>query len=184
MSLRFTGTGTLEEPQGVGELVVRDAAVQNTELGELTASVALEAGPAARIEARAPDVSTTATARVQIAAPYDAVIDVRTDRLDLARVLTEMTTPAPIAGVASGSVHFEGPLSAWRAGEALVEVTTLDTTVGDLPVRVTEPARYGTRIELVHIDRLEAWQGRPRCRRPGIYRLSIRFRKRRGCCSS
>ena len=89
VSLRFTGMGTLEAPQGDGEIVVRDAAVQNTELGELTASIALEAGPAARIEARAPDVSTTATARVQIAAPYDAVIDVRTDRLDLARVLTE-----------------------------------------------------------------------------------------------
>ena len=117
VSLRFTGTGTLEEPQGVGELVVRDAAVQNTELGELTASVALEAGPAARIEARAPDVSTTATARVQIAAPYDAVIDVRTDRLDLARVLTEVTTPAPIAGVASGSIHFEGATDAHGAPE-------------------------------------------------------------------
>ena len=159
VSLRFTGTGTLEEPQGMGELVVRDAAVQNTELGELTASVALEAGPAARIDARAPDVSTTATARVQIAAPYDAVIDVRTDRLDLARVLTEVATPAPIAGVASGSIHFEGALTAWRAGEALVEVTTLDTTVGDLPVRVTEPARIRYEDQLVHIDRLEASAG-------------------------
>jgi hypothetical protein len=122
VSLRFTGTGTLEAPQGSGEIVVRDAAVQNMELGELTTSVALEAGPAARIEARAPDVSTTATARVQIAAPYDAVIDARTDRLDLARILIDVTTPAPVEGVASGSIHFEGALSAWRAGEALVEV--------------------------------------------------------------
>ena len=159
VSLRFTGMGTLEAPQGDGEIVVRDAAVQNTELGELTASVALEAGPAARIEARAPDVSTTATARVQIAAPYDAVIDVRTDRLDLARVLMNVVTPAPIAGLASASIHFEGALTEWRTGAAAVEVTSLDTTVGDLPIRVTEPARLRYEDERVHIDRLEASVG-------------------------
>ena len=159
VNLRFVGTGTTAAPAGDGEIMVREAAWQGNALGDLGAVVTLDGGPAALIEARAPDFSATATARVEIAAPHQSVVDVRADRLNLARLLRDIETPTPIAGETTASVHFEGTLDAWRTGTGLVEVTAFDATAGDLPIRFTEVARARYDGERIYLDRFEATAG-------------------------
>jgi outer membrane protein assembly factor BamA/autotransporter translocation and assembly factor TamB len=159
VNLRFVGLGTTTAPGGDGEITVRDASWQGHALGELGALVSLDGGPAALIEARAPDFSATATARVDIAAPHRAVVDVRASGLNLARLLRDIETPTPIAGQTTAAVHFEGTLDAWRAGTGLVEVTALDATAGELPIRFTEPARARYEGERIYLDRFEASAG-------------------------
>lgn len=159
VNLRFAGMGTAAAPGGEGELTVRDASWQGNALGELGAVVRLDGGPAALIEARAPDFSATATARIDIAAPHQAVVDVRADSLNLARLLRDIETPTPIAGQTTASVHFEGTLDAWRTGTGLVEVTALDATAGELPIRFTEPARARYEGQRIYLDRFEASAG-------------------------
>ena len=157
--LRFTGMGTTDAPRGEGQVIVREASWQGNALGGLEADVTLDGGPAALIEARAPDFSATAAARVDIAAPHRAVVDLKADGLDLARVLRDIETPTPIAGQTTATVHFEGTIAEWRAGTGALEVTSLDATAGDLPIRFTEPARARYEGERIYLDRFEASAG-------------------------
>jgi outer membrane protein assembly factor BamA len=159
VNLRFTGMGTTAAPVGEGEITVRDASWDGHATGELGAVVTLDGGPAALVEARAPDFNATATARIDIAAPHQAVVDVRAVRLDLARLLRDIETPAPIAGQTTATVHFEGPIDGWRTGSGSVEVTAFDATAGDLPIRFRDPARVRYEGERIYLDRFEASAG-------------------------
>ena len=161
VDLRLSGEGTVDAPRAVGRLAVRDAMWRETRLGLLDASVALE-GRTARIDAAAPEFSATATAAVQLDAPYAAVVDARAKGLDLARVLQGIETPTPIAGAATFEIHAELPLETWRSGSATMEVTALDATAGELPLRLTEPARIGYEAARVRVERLEAAAGETR----------------------
>ena len=158
MHIRFAGSGTAKDPSGTGQVTLADAMWQDILLGNLEASVQL-VGQVAHVDARAPDFDATATARVQLEAPYAALIDVQTGSLTLARVLQHLETPAPIAGSTSLALRFEGPLDAWRTGSATLEVASLDASAGDLPIRLAQPARLRYVAERVLVDSLEVDAG-------------------------
>ena len=169
LDFRFAGSGTAEEPRGTGQITVRDALVAGSgrppglpiSLGDVSASVTLD-GQAAHIDARAPDFDATATARVQLDAPYVALVNASTGNLDLARVLRDIETPAPVAGHAGLALRFEGPLDAWRTGSADMEVVSLEATAGELPIRLAQPARLRYEAERILVDSLEATAGETR----------------------
>ena len=158
LNIRFTGSGTAEEPRGTGQVLLADALWQDMMLGTLEASVQLD-GRAAHIDARAPDFDATATARVQLDSPYVALVNASAGNLDLARVLRDIETPAPVTGSANLALRFEGPLDAWRTGTANVEVVSLDATAGELPIRLAQPARLRYEAERILVDSLEADAG-------------------------
>ncbi|MBI2829439.1 MAG: translocation/assembly module TamB domain-containing protein [Acidobacteria bacterium] len=158
LTIRFAGSGTAEEPRGEGQVALADAMWQGQVLGDLAASVQLD-GQAAHIALRAPDFDAAATARIQLDAPYAALIDARTGRLDLARVLRDLETPTPMAGSTSLALRFAGPLDAWRTGSADVEVVSLDATAGVLPIRLARPARLRYEAEHIVVDSLEVDAG-------------------------
>jgi hypothetical protein len=158
LSVRFAGDGTTESPRGLGRLAVRGATWDDMALGDLDAGVVLE-GDFATIEARAPDFAATANARVQLAAPYAAVVDVNARDLDLARVLQGVETPTPIQGTLTMAAHAEGPLDTWRSATARVEISSLDAKAGDLVIRLVEAARLRYESARIHVDRLEATAG-------------------------
>ena len=158
MRIRFDGAGTAKDPRGTGHVTLADARWQDMLLGDLDASVQLD-GQVADIDAQAPDFDAVATARVQLDAPYAALVDVQTGGLDLARVLQDVEMPAPIAGSASLAVHFEGPLDGWRTGSAALDVASLDAMAGSLPIHLAQPARLRYEAERVFVDSLEADAG-------------------------
>ncbi len=158
MHIRFAGAGTAKDPRGTGHVTLADARWQGMVLGDLDASVRLD-GQVADIDARAPDFDAVATARVQLEAPYAALVDAQTGSLDLARVLQGVETPVPIAGSASLALRFEGPLDGWRTGSAALDVASLDASAGDLPIRLAQPARLRYEADRLFVDSLEADAG-------------------------
>ena len=161
LTLGFEGSGTVDAPRGSGDLRLTDAVWQEMNLGTIDASVELE-GQSAVIDARAPDFDATASARVQLDAPYATAAVVNSGRLDLARVLQGIDTPAPVAGTAGLMLRFDGPLDAWRTGTARLEMTSLDATAGNLPLRLAQPARMRYAGERVFVDSLEVDAGETR----------------------
>ena len=158
LSVSFVGSGTGTILSGTGRATLTDARWQDTVLGNLDASVRLD-GEAADIDARAPDFDATATARIQLDAPYTARVDARAGRLDLTRVLQHVTTPMPLSGYTSLALGFEGPLDGWRTGAATVDIASLEATAGDLPVHLTQPSRMRYEDERIFIDQLDADAG-------------------------
>ena len=171
VDMRVSGEGTIDDPRGMGTLMVSGAeyvvsglpglsAVEGsrTTLGDLDADITLE-GKTAVIQARAPDFQATADARVQLAAPYAAVIDLSARDVDVARVLQGVETPTPLQGTVTVAAHAEGPLEMWRSGAARVEVTSLDAMAGDLVIRLVEAARLRYEGARIYVDRLEAAAG-------------------------
>ena len=161
LNLRFDGTGTTAAPRGSGTLTVADAVWQETALGTIDASMELD-GQTARIEARAPQFDATATGRVTIDAPYNAVVTVNAGRLDLTRVLQGIDIPTPVSGTAGLVLWFDGPLETWRTGSATLDVTALDAMAGNLDLRLGAPAKVRYERERVFIDSLEVDAGETR----------------------
>ena len=155
MHIRFAGAGTAKNPRGTGHVTLADARWQGVMWGDLDASVRLD-GQVADIDAKAPDFDAVAIARVQLDAPYAALVDAQTGSLDLARVLQDVETPGLIAGSANLAVHFEGPLDRWRAGSVALDVASLDAIAGDLPIHLAQPVRLRYEAERVFVDSLEA----------------------------
>lgn len=168
---QFAGDGTVAEPRGVGSLVLNNAAWQKIDIGSVDARILLE-GQSADIEGEVPTFGTRAKARVGLAAPYIATVDVVTDDLDLARVLEHVETPAPLTGRITVNARGEGPLERWRSGRAAVTVTSFDAKAGELPVRLIEPAAVSYAEERVRIDRFEAAAGETRISGAGTLALS------------
>ena len=158
LNLRFSGTGTAEEPRGTAQLAVRGATWQGQALGDVEAVARLD-GQSADIDARAPEFQTTANARVALKAPYAATIDVRAEQVDLARVLEGIETPAPVTGTVTLIAHGDGPLESWRTASAGVDIVSLDAKAGDLPVRLVQPGRLRYAGERVYVDLFEAAAG-------------------------
>ena len=161
LDVRFTGAGTLDDPRGEGDLSLREGRWDEVNLGDVTAHATLD-GRTALIDANAPEFAATAHGRVGLDAPYAATIDLRSDQLDLSKVLRYIDLPTTVTGTTTFAAHVEGPLDSWRRGSATVEVESLEATAGELPIRLAEPARLGYMDDRVRIDRLEATAGETR----------------------
>jgi len=157
-ALRFAGEGSIDAPRGLGELTLRDVVWDERALGLVEATIALE-GRTATIQASAPEFAASADARVAIDAPYAATVDVRAEKLSLARVLEGIETATPLSGETTVMGHAELSLEEWRSGSATLEVPSLEARAGDLAIRLAEPARVRYEGERVHVDRLEAEAG-------------------------
>ena len=158
VALDFSGEGTIEQPGGRGNIVLRQGSWQETSLGDVTATVALD-GTTADVDAAAPEFGATAKAKVVLDAPYQTVADARVDRLQLERILEQVELPTPVRGTTTAIVHAEGPLQSWTSGSASVEIAELDATAGDLIVRLREPARLRYADGNAYVDRVEAAAG-------------------------
>jgi outer membrane protein assembly factor BamA len=160
-ALRFAGEGSIDALRGLGELTLRDVVWDERALGLVEATIALE-GRTATIQASAPEFAASADARVAIDAPYVATVDVRAEKLSLARVLEEIEVATPLSGETTVIGHAELSLEEWRSGSATLEIASLEAHAGDLPIRLAEPARLRYERERVYVDRLEAEAGETR----------------------
>ena len=161
LDVRFTAAGTVDEPRGEGDLALREARWDDIDLGDVTAHAALD-GRTALIDVRAPEFSGTATGRVGLGAPYVATIDLRSEQLDLSRMLRGVDLPSKVTGTTTFTAHAEGPLESWRRGSATVDVASLEASAGGLPIRLAGPARLGYMDDRIRIERLEATAGETR----------------------
>ena len=158
VDLRFTGEGTTASPRGSGDMTVRDAMWRDIAVGGLAASVELD-GDAAHITARTPEFGATARARVDLQSPYATSADVDVEGLDLARLATLANITERVTGTAAMVLHAELPLEMWRNGSATLDVTTLEARAGDLPVRLSGPARIRYERDRAYIERMEVVAG-------------------------
>jgi outer membrane protein assembly factor BamA/autotransporter translocation and assembly factor TamB len=158
VALRFAGEGSVDAPRGLGEMTVHEAVWDGRALGTIEATIALD-GSVADVRASVPEFAARADARVGLDAPYAATVDARVERLSLARILEGVETPTAVTGETTAVAHAELPLEAWRSGSATLEVALLEARAGDLPIRLTEPARLRYAAERIYLDRLEAAAG-------------------------
>ena len=154
----FTGTGSTNQPYGMGSVRATNVSWNGTSFGDLTADVKLD-GQDANIQARAPLFNSELTARVNAKAPYQTTVDISGDDIDLTTVIPPSSSPTPLAGRVSIRAHADVPLSAWREGAAQLDITTLDASAGDLPIRLAEPARLRFENARIWVDRLQAEAG-------------------------
>ena len=139
-------------------MTVRDAMWRDIAVGGLAASVELD-GDAAHITARTPEFGATARAMVNLQSPYATSADVDVEGLDLARLATLANITERVTGTAAMVLHAELPLEMWRNGSATLDVTTLEARAGDLPVRLSGPARIRYEGDCAHIERMEVVAG-------------------------
>lgn len=158
LDVRFTGDGTIAEPRGAGELTVREGRWQDVPFGLVRASVVLDRRTA-HVSAEAPQFVATADARIQLDAPYAAVIDARSAGFDLSRLRDYVEIPTTLAGTASVRLHAEAPIEGWRSGSAALAVESLDALAGELQLRLVEPARARYEAEQIHLEALEMTAG-------------------------
>ena len=158
---KFSGTGSVEQPRGTGSLRATNISWNGTSAGDLAADVEID-GQAANIQARAPDLNSQLTARVNVRAPYATTADLRSDNVDLEKLIPRSSSPTPLTGRVTVTAHADVPLAEWRNGNARAEVVALDAAAGDLPVRLAEPATVKFADERVWIDRFEALAGATR----------------------
>ena len=157
----FSGTGSVEEPHGMGTLRATNISWNGTSAGDLAADVEID-GQAANIRARAPDLNSELTARVTVRTPYATTADLRGDNIDLEKLIPRSSSPTPLTGHVTVAAHADVPLAEWRNGSARAEVLALDAAAGDLPVRLAEPATLRFADERVWIDRFETLAGATR----------------------
>jgi outer membrane protein assembly factor BamA/autotransporter translocation and assembly factor TamB len=163
----FSGTGSVEQPHGTGSLRATNISWNGSSAGDLAADVEID-GEAANIRARAPDLNSQLTARVNVRTPYATVADLRGDDIDLEKVIPRSSSPTPLTGRVTFTAHADAPLAQWRDGSARAEVVALEAAAGDLPIRLAQPATVRFADERVWIDRFDAVAGATRISASGV----------------
>jgi len=163
----FSGTGSVEQPHGTGSLRATRISWNGSSAGDLDADVEID-GDAANIHARAPDLNSQLTARVNVRTPYVTTADLRGDNIDLEKLLPRSSSPTPLTGRLTLTAHADAPLAQWREGSARAEVVALEAAAGDLPIRLAQPAAVRFADERVWIDRFEALAGATRISAAGV----------------
>jgi outer membrane protein assembly factor BamA/autotransporter translocation and assembly factor TamB len=163
----FSGNGSVEQPHGSGSLRATHISWNGSSAGDLAADVEID-GQAANIRARAPDLNSQLTARVNVRTPYAATADLRGDNVDLEKLIPRSSSPTPLTGHVTLTAHADVPLAQWRDGSARAEVTALEAAAGELPIHLVEPATVRFADERVWIDRFEATAGATRIAASGV----------------
>ena len=167
----FNGIGSVEQPHGTGSLRASNISWNGSTVGDLAADVELD-GEAANIRARAPDLNTQLTARINVRTPYATTADLRGDNIDLDKLIPPSSSPTPLTGRVTFTAHADAPLAQWRDGSARGEVVALEAAAGDLPIRLAQPATVRFADERVWIERFEATAGATRISASGALPLS------------
>ena len=150
----FSGTGTVRAPHGTGSLRVSSLTWDGTSPGDLVADVELD-GEAANITARAPDLNSRLTARINVRAPYRATADLLADGIDLEKLIPRSASPTPLTGRLTLLAHAEAPLSEWRSASAQIDITEVDALAGELPIRLADPAHLRFAADTLQVDSFE-----------------------------
>ncbi len=185
VDVMFRGAGSVSEPGGEGSVRVMHAVMSGSSIGDLAADIRLD-GQTALVTARAPEFNATLAARTSVRAPYETTMDVRAENVDVEKLtalsagdvrggrlhpstcsgcpeLVEgQAAHVPITGRTTVVAHAEGPIEAWRDGAARVDVLSLDTKAGDLPIHLAEPAHLRYEQQRVKVDTFEIDAGATR----------------------
>jgi len=159
VDVTLKGAGTLDDPGGEGTARITSASWDGTALGDLAADVRVEAGMA-MVTANAPDFGATLNSRVGVRAPFQTSADLRVEAIDLARFIP--AAPVPVAGRATLAAHVEGAIDTWRDAAVTLDVSSIEASAGDLPIRLAEPAHLRYDGARVYVDRLEVDAGATR----------------------
>lgn len=141
-----------------GTVTATDAAYAGFMLGRLTAALDATA-TAARVQLDASDLSTRVDAEVGLTGDRVATIDVAVNDAELERLLRDVESPVKVTGRVGLNARATGALADWRRGTAEVDLTRLDASVGELPVRLASPGRVTYRGETIDVASLEAQLG-------------------------
>ena len=169
--------GTVADPQGSGQLTLEDTHALERDIGRVSMRLTL-ADHQLRAAVDLADLFTTGTATLALASPKAAapkgapgpggvvpgpgafVLDTQTtdgnlamlaSRLGIAAAGAANTLGEPVAGLASFTAHVEGVRSDIAHARAMVSLQRLEATVGDVPVRSTEPGRASYDGRLVDV---------------------------------
>lgn len=158
VNVEFDGAGPFDAPTGRGTVTVADLVYDMVPLGPLQSTFELDSGTA-HINATLDDFRSSVEARLAIAAPHEATVDLRVTEADLARLTRDQKLPAPLTGLASLTAHATGHLDDWRRGTGNLEVSRLEALAGELPLRLLAPARATYVDGIARIESLEAAVG-------------------------
>ncbi|MGE0460610.1 MAG: translocation/assembly module TamB domain-containing protein [Vicinamibacterales bacterium] len=139
---RFTGTGTVDRPQGSGQFrFMLAGGVAGDLIGTGTVDVALN-GDHGRVAALVPSLGAFAHGTIALAAPYDYRAVAVLNRVDLA-------TASPLIGAAPGALTGQVSLTAAAHGavagnaappNVAANIQAIDALVAGVPLTLTTPA--------------------------------------------
>ena len=134
VSFAASGQGTIENPLLDLKLDVADLEVRNQTAGPVKASATLR-GREATVEARAPRLALTSTARIGIEPPYPAQLKVQAEKTDLSLLGIQVGGERPLGGNLEAAITASGNLSEWKDGTATAQVRDLRVTLRDREIR-------------------------------------------------
>ena len=142
-SIQVEGTarGTIESPQVDATLAARQVAVDQAEVGDVTATVNL-AGTRLTVDARAPAVGVRTRADTTTTAPYAYEAVAHLEQTPLARLVPAATreTIRIGDGTINGSLSARGTLDRPLESTAEIALRNVDLRIADTPLTLEQPA--------------------------------------------
>jgi outer membrane protein assembly factor BamA/autotransporter translocation and assembly factor TamB len=161
IDLRFDASGPLAAIEGTGTLTARDVTYDRFRIGQAEATVVVDPG-LVTTDAVAPELGARAHAAVGLTGARRATFDLSLENADVSRWLASAAPGVEATGRIGLTVRGEAPRTDWRDGFADLVATVLDVSVGDVPVRLTEPARVSYRGRALDVAGIDAAVGETR----------------------
>ena len=168
LSGEWRASGTPADPQGSGQLDLTDTQAWGRSIGRVSSQLTLTNH---RLQASAslPDLATTGTATLALAAPGAFTVETQTTDGDLAALATRLGVAigAPVTGLASFAAHIDGVRDDLAHPHGTIDLQRLDGAIGDVPVRATQPGRASYDGRTVDVADLTFTAGRSRLHAAG-----------------
>jgi outer membrane protein assembly factor BamA/autotransporter translocation and assembly factor TamB len=144
-----------------GTVTVADAGYSSIDIGRLLATIDAN-GDAVVVDVTSPELAAHVTGTLSLSGNRRGAIELQIDEADLERLVRDAGAPLPIAGRVSLMARADVPLDDWRRGRAELDVTRLEGRAGNLPIRLSTPARAIYDGGLIDVASLEAQVGETR----------------------
>lgn len=169
--LDFAGAGTFETPGGHGTMTLTPI---GGSIGDLVGSTDVRAEFAEGLlnaTAFLPKLRTLVQATVSPRAPYAYQGTAAVSALDVQPFLLAVgTLPEAVSGRVGASAAFDGRASDPNTARALVNLQSVELSVGGMPVRLERPARATVRLDDFTVDDLALRAGSTTLVASGRYR--------------
>ena len=169
LEARFVGEGSLGDPTGEGIIATRGLRRGEERLGDVTGTMSV-ANRIATVDIAAPVWQARVHGTVATAAPHAVDLSAALADTDLARLLRLVPgAPAAIRGTASATLRATGDADRRDSMAMSATLGALDARVGEVPVRVAEPARAEYAAGSLRVDGLRGAIGESRIEAAGRF---------------
>jgi outer membrane protein assembly complex protein YaeT len=150
LDFKANGQGNVDNPAATVSLAAGDVQYRDQQYGSvnLTANVANQQ---AAIEAVAPGFNLNAKANAGIKDPNPATFEITANNTDLAKLPVKLDMP--VTGTVSATIRGSGDIQHYQQGQASAEISKLDITYNNQPIRTEGPLVASYQNQMLTIER-------------------------------